>query len=108
MKLIYDAPAHHVLVEDGQRVPGGGEFTATEDRAAYLRDHGIPVREAKAVERELHELSRAELDARAAQAGIPDPENLPNKAAVIAALTPEPEAASGEGRTDTDNDSGEE
>lgn len=36
VRLVYMAPSHHVLVEGGERIHGGQEFAADEDRALEL------------------------------------------------------------------------
>lgn len=35
-KLLFDAPAHHILVEGGERIHGGGTFEAKDERALEL------------------------------------------------------------------------
>lgn len=94
IRLVYEAAGRQILLEDGERIPAGGKFTVSDERAAQLlADPLIPVRIADG---DLRHLQRSELDELAADAGVPEPEDLPNKAAVIAALTSQREADSGE------------
>lgn len=84
-----------VLAEGGKRVPDGGEFTVSAERAAELLRRPDVVEAHAAVD--LPRLTRSELDQIAAEAGVEAPESLPNKDAVIAAIQ-ESEAREGDGQ----------
>ena len=97
-RLIFEAPSNHYLNEDGEQIPGGGEFTVTDERAEQLlADVHVPVVEAP--ESDLIELTRADLNAKATELGVEQPERLPNKDAVLTAIANAESAAaeSGEG-----------
>jgi hypothetical protein len=82
--LTFNAPAHHTLVVDGERVQGGQDFTVADDRAEQLlADPHVAIAQAA---NELSKLTRERLNELAAEAGVEDPGSLPNKDAVIAAL----------------------
>lgn len=104
-RLIYNAPAHHVLQEGGEDVPGGGEFAVSNSRAEQLlADRTVSVFEAP--DSDLANLKREELDAIAEQAGVESPAELPNKQAVLDAIAEtetisQPEADQGEGHDTT-------
>lgn len=108
--LTFQAPPHHTFNVDGEIYHGGETFAVEDEERALelLTQPWLPVVEANPVtvalaalgtaaeEAMLDKLSRSELDDLARERGI-DPERLPNKAAVIAALN-EPEASGGEGQ----------
>lgn len=82
--LTFDAAPHHVLIVDGQRVHGGQDFTVTDERAEeLLANPSVTIARAA---NELQKLSRERLNELAAEAGIADPESLPNKDAVVTAI----------------------
>ena len=84
--LIFNAPPHHVLDEGGELIHGGGEFSADDDRAEeLLTQPNLSVVE-KPAEIDLTALTRRQLDEIAAERGI-DASALPNRDAVVAALT---------------------
>jgi len=94
MDLIFDAPHHHHLVEEGfdEPIEGGSVFTVTDERGGeLLADPNVSVREA--APSNLKGLNRGQLDELAEQAGL-DPKDFNNRDAVIAALQDhQPEAA---------------
>lgn len=98
---MFQAPAHHTLNIGDRTVHGGEVFTVEDEERALelLTQPGLTVVEVPAaLAAAAHEgLSRTALDSLAREHGIEEPERLPNKAAVIAALNP-PEADTGEGQ----------
>jgi hypothetical protein len=95
-RLRFDQPSSHVLIENGERIHGGGEFFATDERALeLLTDPHVRIVEAVKTAK-LERLGRSKLDALARERGVAEPETLPNKAAVIAAIS-EPGASPGGG-----------
>lgn len=84
MRLTYTARGR--LLENGETIEHGEQFTATKKRGEQLlADPTISVEPADGG---FEQMTRDELNTLAAQAGITSPEALPNKAAVIEALTP--------------------
>lgn len=83
--LRYLAPVRNILRPEGPEGPvvhGGGTWTCPNDRAEeHLTSPHYDVEEVGGGSK-----SRAELNDLAAQAGVDDPETLPNKDAVIAAI----------------------
>lgn len=105
--LRYDGREKDILREAGYKIHGGQTFKVDEDRAAeLLANRGLPVSVVDEPDLhpealpepalpapsppgdtdELHRLKRPALNDLARQAGVENPEGLPNKNAVIAAL----------------------
>lgn len=102
--LKFNAPAHHTLVEDDEEVAGGETFKVTDERALeLLTQPGIDVSEVGASKR-----TRDEWNKLAREAGVEDPEKLPNIPAVEAAIEEakenQPGAESGDGQTTEQED----
>ena len=100
--IRFNAPSHHVLEVGDQTVHGGEELLVTDDVAAELLT--APYIDVTEVEGEgiSTSLPRERLNELAEQAGVGNPEDLPNKDAVITAIeeAQEPEAGEGEGSED--------
>lgn len=92
MRLVFDAPKGHTLIEGGETIAAGQEFDVPDEERAreLLTDPHVSVREA--VPGNLKGLSRGELDEIAVEKGL-DPSDYDNKQAVIDVLpNSEPEA----------------
>lgn len=127
-RLRYDAPSHYTLREDGKEIAGGSEFEVSDERALELLtdpnlnvsevdnvDQGAETPSAEETDAQATDatvtsgsprvgwITRAKLNKRAADAGVENPELLPNRAAVEAAIAEatQPEAEDGEGPTTT-------
>lgn len=100
--LLFDAPSNHILIDEGREIHGGSEFAVEDERAEdLLTQMHVSVREVPTPD-DLMELKRSQLNEIAAEAGVTDPDKLPNKEAVIDALRNPSAAEDGEGLTDQD------
>ena len=116
VEIKNNAPSHHRLIVGDKEIFGGEKAYVSEEVALDLAtapyidieilSEGFEVPDAAAEpERTLEDLSRTELNQRAIDAGVDQPEQLPNKGEVIASIEDaiaepenEPEAESGEGQ----------
>lgn len=122
--LTYNARPHHILLEGGQEIHGGEEFTVSHKRAAeLLADTTVSVTDLPgqiltADTDDLKQLSRSALNDLAAKAGVEKPDKLRNKEQLIDALqarlhdqaaataaTQVPREADGEAQPDAEGDS---
>lgn len=100
-RIQFNAPAHHKLEVDGEIVAYGGQETDVDEAVAdsLIAEPSNGVTVARST---LASKSREDLNKLAAEAGVTDPESLPNKDAVIAAIEA-PEAV-GEGQSTTESE----
>ena len=97
-QITFNTEAHHVLEIDGKSISGGqSDQVSQEALDTALTDPTLAITVAAG---SLKARSRDDLNELAKQAGVKDPEDLPSKDAVIAAINEQPAAGDGEGPID--------
>lgn len=90
--LVFDAASHHKLIEGGETIHGGQEFTVDDDRALeLLTQPGLSIKEAGG---SLRSLKKSELEELATASGL-NPSDYRTKNDLVDAIENQREAGGG-------------